>query len=125
MKTIDRIIAMEAELKDLKNQVLWYYSRHEIFTHLAKIVSNEFGVSLEKILSSSREHTITNARFVLTYQLHRKIQLSHQKLANLFGRDDHTFSIYNLKKFNDLYQVDPDFREKADKVQSKIDEKQV
>lgn len=85
---------------------------------ILQIIASEVGVSMERIFSSCKETDFVFARHIYT-----KIQKMNGRNLVQIAREidkDHTTIIHSLRTFNDRYQVDTEYREKANKIFNKI-----
>lgn len=72
-----------------------------------------------KLSSSSRIRPLSELRFIFFY-LAKRFGYTLQTIGNYAGGRDHTTVIHGIQTFNNLYQVDEDFRNKANTIISEI-----
>ena len=85
---------------------------------ILQVISNEVGISAEKIFSISKE-----TDFVFARHIYSKIQkISGRNLVQIAKElnKDHTTIIHSLKTFDDRYKVEHEYREKSNKIFNKI-----
>jgi len=94
------------ELKTTKEEVL-------------NIISKESALSLEGILSRSRKTGYVDMRNLYCKILKTSYKYSLTAIAKELGKD-HTTIIWNIKKFEDRYKNEEDYRSLADRIFEKI-----
>jgi chromosomal replication initiation ATPase DnaA len=85
---------------------------------ILQIISNEVGISIERIFSISKE-----TDFVFARHIYSKIQkISGRNLVQIAKElnKDHTTIIHSLKTFDDRYKVENEYREKSNRIFNKI-----
>ena len=76
----------------------------------------------EQLGQKHRHRHISEARKMYCYFAKQKMSLSLTEIGDSIGGRDHTTVIHNIEKFKDLYEVEPQFKRKADKVARIIEE---
>lgn len=72
------------------------------------------GATREEIVSSSRQRGIVEARWIAIYCVHKRMNLSLQRIGREFGNRDHTTIINALKKIKTRMAYDGDLNDKVE-----------
>ena len=86
---------------------------------VAKAVCHQFGVSLQKLISTSRERHVSAARHLamaLSYELHFTLK----EIGQFYGGRLHQSVLFATKKVSDLRQKDLDFKAIYDRLQKEL-----
>ncbi len=84
---------------------------------ILRTIANEFGVTLEELLSQSRSQRVAFPRQVAMYMLREESELSLPKIGELLGGRDHTTVMYGHEKINDLLERDKSLHRKIVNIQ--------
>lgn len=88
---------------------------------VVEAVSREFHVAEDEIFSKSRMERISLARHVAMYLIRKLIpSYSLLKVAEIFGRNDHTTVLNAQKKIERILEQDQSFRAKLEEVTEQI-----
>lgn len=87
---------------------------------IINIITDVTGVTESDIISKDRTRRVTEARFVLSAMLHKYTSLTLDRIGKVSNRD-HSTSVYHLKQYKLLYEVDVCFRTAAIDVDELID----
>lgn len=85
-----------------------------------EIVQKECEVTLDQLVSKCRKGVIVKARHILCNSLREKCKLGVTKIGYIVGERDHTTAVHSLRVYSDLYQTDANFRDMADRVNSRL-----
>jgi len=89
--------------------------------NVVKLVCETYGVTHDEIRHKTRARRIVDARHVLSWILVKKMGMTLSEVGKTFlGGRDHTTIINSIDRFNDIYDTDDEFREKADLLIEKI-----
>jgi chromosomal replication initiator protein len=81
---------------------------------IIKIACRVLCVEIDDFLSKNRKKEISEARHIVSYLLVKKLGITLEKTgAAYLGNRDHTTVINSLRKFNNLYDTEEDFRNKV------------
>jgi chromosomal replication initiator protein len=80
-------------------------------------IAQEYGVSMDELLSQSRSQRIAFPRQVAMYILREESELSLPKIGELLGGRDHTTVMYGHEKISDLLERDKNLRRKIVNIQ--------
>lgn len=86
---------------------------------VAKAVCQQFGVSLQKLISTSRERHVSSARHLamaLSYELHFTLK----EIGQFYGGRLHQSVLFATKKVSDRRQKDLDFQAIYDRLQREL-----
>jgi chromosomal replication initiator protein len=81
------------------------------------IIAQEYGVSLEELISHSRSQRIAFPRQIAMYMLREESELSLPKIGEILGGRDHTTIMYGHEKITDLLETDKNLRRKIVNIQ--------
>ena len=84
---------------------------------ILKTIAQEYGVSLEELLSSNRSQRIAFPRQIAMYMLREESELSLPKIGEILGGRDHTTVMYGHDKITDLLERDKNLRRKLVNIQ--------
>jgi chromosomal replication initiator protein len=84
---------------------------------ILKTIAQEYGVSLEELLSTNRSQRIAFPRQIAMYMLREESELSLPKIGEILGGRDHTTVMYGHNKITDLLERDKNLRRKLVNIQ--------
>ena len=84
------------------------------------VVGELTGATREEIVSSSRQRGIVEARWIAIYCVHRRMNLSLQRIGQVFGGRDHTTVINALKQIKDRKAYDADLYDKLEDAMDQL-----
>ena len=84
---------------------------------ILETIAQEFGVTLDELLSHSRSQRVAFPRQVAMYMLREESELSLPKIGELLGGRDHTTVMYGHEKINDLLERDKSLHRKIVNIQ--------
>ncbi len=84
---------------------------------ILKTIAQEYGVSLEELLSTNRSQRIAFPRQIAMYMLREESELSLPKIGEILGGRDHTTIMYGHNKITDLLERDKNLRRKLVNIQ--------
>jgi len=85
--------------------------------HILTTIAQEYGVTMEELLSHSRSQRIAFPRQVAMYMLREESELSLPKIGEILGGRDHTTIMYGHEKICDLLDRDKNLRRKIVNIQ--------
>jgi len=80
-------------------------------------IAQEYGISMEDLLSHSRSQRVAFPRQVAMYMLREESELSLPKIGEILGGRDHTTVMYGHDKITDLLERDKNLRRKIVNIQ--------
>jgi len=80
-------------------------------------IAQEYGVTMDELLSHSRSQRVAFPRQVAMYMLREESELSLPKIGELLGGRDHTTIMYGHDKITDLLERDKNLRRKIVNIQ--------
>jgi chromosomal replication initiator protein len=80
-------------------------------------IAQEYGVTMDELLSHSRSQRVAFPRQVAMYMLREESELSLPKIGELLGGRDHTTIMYGHDKITDLLERDKNLRRKLVNIQ--------
>lgn len=80
-------------------------------------IAQEYGVTLDELLSHSRSQRVAFPRQVAMYMLREESELSLPKIGELLGGRDHTTIMYGHEKISDLLERDKNLHRKIVNIQ--------
>jgi len=80
-------------------------------------IAQEYGISMEDLLSQSRSQRVAFPRQVAMYMLREESELSLPKIGEILGGRDHTTVMYGHDKITDLLERDKNLRRKIVNIQ--------
>jgi chromosomal replication initiator protein len=84
---------------------------------ILQTIAQEYGLSLEELLSQSRSQRVAFPRQVAMYMLREEAELSLPKIGEMLGGRDHTTVMYGHDKITDLLEQDKNLRRKIVNIQ--------
>lgn len=88
---------------------------------VVELVCETYDVTTEQLRHKRRERNIVEARHVLSWVLVKKMGMTLSEVGKTFlGGRDHTTIINSLQRFSNLYDTEPDFRDKVATLVHKI-----
>ena len=81
--------------------------------------ANEFGVTVEAVMSNDRHCPIPDARHLAYLLVREKMGVGYTKIGRMFRRD-HSSVQHGVKKAGALIKYDPEFAAKARAVKERI-----
>ncbi|MBR4748731.1 MAG: chromosomal replication initiator protein DnaA [Abditibacteriota bacterium] len=109
---------------DFAKSVLEDYSRNDSkktvnVEGIIKLVAEEYGVSEEDIIGTSKVKEIIQARQTAMYITRETTNMSLPQIGRAFGGKDHTTVLHNYKKIEEQLE-DKEFRRRVDKMLAKL-----
>jgi chromosomal replication initiation ATPase DnaA len=92
--------------------------KQEQFERIIEIISEEFDITTEMLLSIKRTEDIVRARHTL-YKTLNRLGLNKVATGRALGKD-HTTVMNGLKVYRNLYDTDDNFRYRAKKAEDRI-----
>jgi len=84
-------------------------------------VCENYSVSVDQIRSKNRHRRLVEARHVICWVLVKKMGMTLAEVGKTFlGGRDHTTVINSLNRFNDIYDTEEEFKNKADDLIEKL-----
>jgi chromosomal replication initiator protein len=87
---------------------------------IQRIVSDHFGISLEKLTSVSRRRVFVEARQIAMYLTKEMTKLPLKNIGEAFGGRDHSTVIYSCTSVQNLMDTDDKVRNDVEEVTKKI-----
>jgi len=87
---------------------------------ILEAVCEVYGFSKEQMVKKSRKRYLVEARFVVTYFIHKfhgKV-LTYNQISQVIGKNDHTYVCYALNKSNDWSKHDEDLRNRIEFIEN-------
>jgi chromosomal replication initiation ATPase DnaA len=85
-----------------------------------EVVGELTGATREEIVSSSRERGVAEARWLAMYCVRNRMNLSLQRIGQVFGGRDHTTVINALKQIKDRKAYDADLYDKLEDAMDQL-----
>jgi chromosomal replication initiator protein len=85
--------------------------------HILTTIAQEYGVTMDELLSQSRSQRVAFPRQIAMYMLREESELSLPKIGELLGGRDHTTVMYGHEKITDLLERDKNLRRKLVNIQ--------
>ena len=85
-----------------------------------EIVGELTGATREEMISSTRQPAIVEARWIAIYCVHRRMNLSLQRIGRVFGGRDHTTIANAVKQLKDRKAYDAALADKVDDAMLKL-----
>lgn len=88
--------------------------------HIVEVVCEVYGFTKEQIVTRSRKRFLVEARFVITYMLHKfhgKV-LTYRQISEVIGKNDHTYVCYAINKINDWSRHDEDLKNRIEFIEN-------
>jgi chromosomal replication initiator protein len=90
---------------------------------LMNVVCEIFEVEKNQVISKTRKRTFVEARKAFSYFASKKLGYTLSYIGkDILKKRDHSTVIHAIKSCEDLYETDPVFRNKIDRVALKISE---
>jgi chromosomal replication initiator protein len=88
---------------------------------LMNTICNYSNIKIDDLLGKVRKNEYVNARKIASYLL-KKNGYTNEKIGSIISLipKDHTTVIYNVRKANEHYNLEPDFKFIIDKVGTKV-----
>ncbi len=112
-----RGMALDEQLVEYALADLMPESREIEPEHILNTIAQQFGVSLEELLSHNRSQRIAFPRQVAMYMLREESELSLPKIGEILGGRDHTTVMYGHNKITDLLDRDKNLRRQIVNIQ--------
>ena len=98
-------------------------NRHKEITleGIIEIVSEHYGISMDKILSRSRKRDIVSARQLAMYLAKKMTKNSLKVIGEEFGGKDHTTVLYACRAIDNLIHTDRQFRDELVALEKKVE----
>lgn len=103
---------MKAQIKEKKNNI----NLEDIIV----IISKELNIKPSDIKSKKRNKNIVEARRIGIYLARNLTPNSMPSLASYFGMKDHTAVSHNMKKINEIIEINESFRLRIEELKNKI-----
>jgi chromosomal replication initiator protein len=84
---------------------------------ILQTIAQEFGVTMDDLLSQSRSQRVAFPRQVAMYMLREESELSLPKIGEMLGGRDHTTVMYGHEKINDLLERDKSLHRRIVNIQ--------
>ena len=85
-----------------------------------EVVGELTGATRAEIVSSSRERGVAEARWLAMYCVRNRMNLSLQRIGQVFGGRDHTTVINALKQIKDRKTYDADLYDKLEDAMDRV-----
>ena len=112
-----RGMALDEQLVEYALADLMPESREIEPEHILNTIAQQFGVSMEELLSHNRSQRIAFPRQVAMYMLREESELSLPKIGEILGGRDHTTVMYGHGKITDLIDRDKNLRRQIVNIQ--------
>jgi len=104
-----------------KIRLFKYVSRRKINTDvILKKVSNEFCIPISSIHLRTRKREIVEPRQIAHYLARKYTMLSCEDIGEKIGGVDHATVLHSCKTVNNLIDTDKHFRNKINKIETKL-----
>jgi chromosomal replication initiator protein len=112
---------IKKELLDKKKYSYLFTSRELKMTRqqILEIIANETEITVEAILSKCRKRTIVDARNRYCKILKESFKMNLVEIGKEMGKD-HTTIINSLKRFDERYEYEDDYKELSDRIFNKM-----
>lgn len=88
---------------------------------IMNIVGEECDTDIIQMRGKRRDRYIVEARQILSYIMVKRVKATLEYVGhNMLGGRDHTTVLHSVKKYEALYDTDEFFRDKADRIISKL-----
>jgi chromosomal replication initiator protein len=84
---------------------------------ILRTIAEEYGITVDELLSSSRSQRVALPRQIAMYMLREESDLSLPKIGELLGGRDHTTVMYGHDKITDLLERDKNLRRRIVNIQ--------
>lgn len=84
--------------------------------HILHAVCHEFSISMENIISRSRRHKFSYARFAFVWLAREITGRSYPQITRILGYRDHTSAIHGYNRADTLRRDDAKFRARTDAI---------
>ncbi len=88
--------------------------------YIIQVVTTEFGVSYDDIVSSKRNSEISNARQTIMYLSRKMIDISLDNIGKILGNRDHTTVMHGIDNVEKKIKTDSEFKAKIDHLKDII-----
>ncbi len=88
--------------------------------HLLRIVAEEFGISVDKLLSPSRSRKVVLPRQVAMFLLREDARYSYPQIGQVFQGRDHTTVMYACEKIAREYERNEDLRKRIQRIRERL-----
>jgi chromosomal replication initiator protein len=95
-------------------------STEEKLEKMAKIIQETMGYTLEQARVKNGKNALCDAKKMYTYFAREYTDMTLNEIGKYLGGRDHHTIITSLNRFQDYYDMNRDFRSKADKIRSEI-----
>jgi chromosomal replication initiator protein len=85
--------------------------------HILDTIAQEYGITMDDLLSHSRSQRVSFPRQIAMYLLREESELSLPKIGEILGGRDHTTVMYGHDKISDLLERDKNLRRKIVNIQ--------
>ena len=81
---------------------------------IIKVACEVLGVEYHAFVGKGRRKEVCEARHIVSYILVKKLYMTLERVGSEYlGKRDHTTVINSIRKFNNLYDTEEDFRNKV------------
>jgi len=81
---------------------------------IVKVTCEVIGIEHNAFVGKGRKKEVCEARHIVSYILVNKLSMTLEKAGSQYlGKRDHTTVINSIRKFNNLYETEEDFRNKV------------
>lgn len=115
-KALSELVYCDKTKQEVKEKIFVDYNM--LSFNLINVINEYYKLDIKTI---SRKRYYVQGRCIFYKYMKEHTTLSLQELGNLFGGYDHSTVIYALKKFDDLYKTDRQFRQDYNEIISKIE----
>jgi chromosomal replication initiator protein len=84
---------------------------------IIRTIADEYGITVDELLSSSRSQRVALPRQIAMYILREESDLSLPKIGEILGGRDHTTVMYGHEKITDLLERDKNLRRRIVNIQ--------
>lgn len=81
-----------------------------------RLVADDFGLTLKRMLRGGRSRYPALARAVAQYLMRQLLPMSLQDVGNMFGGQDHTTVLYNVRRIAAAMEANPTFKAQVDRL---------
>ena len=109
-------------LKNVKIPIKYFSALQNIPIEVViKETSKVYGIPIKEIKGRNRKKDISSARHTICWMLVKKFCMSRSAVARkVLGGRDHTTIINSLQKFDNLYETEETFKDKADLIMDNL-----
>lgn len=89
---------------------------------IISMVSEEFGVSIEQIMSSRRDRKYVEPRQIAMYLIRKYVRMAFKDISMMFGGRDHTTAIHSINTVKDHMKTEPQYNDRVINLELKLTE---